>query len=244
MNIKSTKDVESFNIRALIYGVSGIGKTSTALTLNPKETLIIDVEGGLLPLRGQDFDVVTVNSWDELLDVWMELRSQEKSKYKTIFIDSLTEIAELAKIHIVTVERPDVRGKIDKIYNEQLDIKDWSLYTDKMRKMVRCFRDLEYNVIFTSLEETEKDEKTGALMFYPSLPGKKFAHQSLPGFFDEVFRLISVDAEGKTERYFLTEVTERSFGKDRSGTLDRLEPLNWSNVFKKIKSKKENKEKK
>lgn len=236
MKTTSTQDLRQLNLKSLLYGPSGSGKTSTARTLDPKRTLIVSAESGLLPLSDLSFKVYEVESWDDFGAIWRELQTPEaQAAYDNVFVDSLTEIGEICKVHIVTKERPNVRGKIDKIYDDQLDLKDWSLYIEKMRRFIRSYRDLPYNIVFTALEAQDKDETTGAISHGPSLPGSKLS-QALPGYFDEVFRLVIQKAEDKQERYFLTELTEKSVAKDRSGKLNRLEMPDWTMVMQKIQA--------
>lgn len=235
MKTISTKDVATMTLKSLIYGPPGIGKTSTALTLSPKTTLIVSNEGGLLPLTGKDFFGIEIEHWKDLTQLWKDLQTDEyKKKYDTIFVDNLSEIGETCKAFIADEKRPAVRGKVDKIYEEQLDIKDWSLYSELMKRFIRMYRDLPYNLIFTCWEDTIQDDQTGAIMHAPLLAGKKLA-TSLPGYFDEVFRMVIKGEGAETERYFLTEHTNRSIAKDRSGKLDRLEKPSWETVMQKIR---------
>jgi len=233
----NTQDVKQLKFNCLLYGESGKGKTFSALTLDPKKTLILSAESGLLPLSGKDFEVWVVETWTDLTDAHKLLLSPDNQKqFTTVFIDSLTELSEICKVHIVTNERPAVRGKIDKIYDDQMDLKDWGLHRDKMTRMVRSFRDLPFNIIFTCLETSEKDEKSGVVKFRPSVDGKKFG-TSLPGYFDEIFRLV-VKSNGNegSERYFVTGQTEVTLAKDRSGKLDLTEEPDWIKVMGKIKA--------
>ncbi len=236
MKKSNTENVELLKIKALIYGGSGVGKTYTARTLPEKKTRIISAESGLLSLSGTNIDVVELENWNDLKELYSEFMTEEhQKKYDFIFIDSLTEINEMCKEHIVKVERPAVRGKVGKIYDDILDMQDWGLVHTKMSRMIRMFRDLPYNIIFTCLEDEKKDERTGAVTVLPSLNGK--LQTNIAQYFDMVFRLISEDdkAENKTYRNFLTEKTEKSLAKDRSGVLDRLELPNWEKVISKIK---------
>jgi len=52
MKLKSTKDAASSGIKALVYGLSGIGKTALAATTGDlPSTIIASAENGLLSLR-------------------------------------------------------------------------------------------------------------------------------------------------------------------------------------------------
>ena len=60
----TTNNIELFNVKALLYGKPGTGKTHSALTLNPERTLVISAEGGLLPLAGTKIDVIELKKWN------------------------------------------------------------------------------------------------------------------------------------------------------------------------------------
>ena len=110
---------------------------------------------------------------------------------------------------------------------------------ETMMKLVKEFRDLKYNVVITALASVEKDD-IGRRFLVPDVVGK-FA-QSLPQLFDEVFYLSSkIGEDGKPSRVFQTSSSENVIAKDRSGALDLFEPPNLSEIFKKIKAKKEQK---
>src|SRR4051794_25214594 len=98
-------EVVSF-INLLVYGDPGCGKTYLSGTAadDPQTSpvLILDVEGGVTTLRGRskNIEVVPIRSWVELNETYKKLYASQNSAktlmpYKTIVIDSLTELAAL-----------------------------------------------------------------------------------------------------------------------------------------------------
>jgi len=233
---ESTKEKALEYINCIVYGGSGTGKTSSAKTLPTEKTLILSTEKGLLPLAGHDFQFVPIKSWNDLLNTYKELlEAENQDKYRVLFIDSLNELNDLCKEHIIKVERPQKKIEIGKVYDDLLTQQDYSLLDTKMRRMIRLFRDLPYHQIFTCGEDDKKDEETGYIKSLPALNGK--LQYQLGGYFDEIFRLITKEEEkGKPHaRYLLTSKTEKTITKDRSGALEFYEPADWSLIFGKIK---------
>jgi len=234
MEIKNTNNQELLKVSALIYGNSGNGKTYSASTLKGK-TLIIALDPGLLTLREFDIESIQPKSWNELLEVYKMLKTEEfEKKYDNIFFDGITDANEFCKQHILFEERPKVKGTISKIYDDILTLADYGLLQTKMQRLITSFIGLPYNIFFTALEDSRKDEKTGAETVCPSLNGK-LAHNVL-AYFDFCFRLIIKTTGDESERFFLCKSTEKSLCKDRSGKLDRLELPDWSSVIAKIKN--------
>ncbi len=86
-------------LRVIIYGPGGIGKSFWASQW--KESLILDIEGGLggidcasIPLIGKP--------WSEILSTLTELATEEHD-YKTIVLDSLDWLERLMHIDICQV---------------------------------------------------------------------------------------------------------------------------------------------
>ena len=232
----TTNNIELFNVKALLYGKPGTGKTHSALTLNPERTLVISAEGGLLPLAGTKIDVIELKKWNDIKEVFNELLKDEyKKKYRNIFVDSLTEINEMGKEQIVKKDRPALKTNIRNIYDDLMTLQDWGVLLTRVIRMIRAFRDLPYNIIFTCLEDLHKDEQTGATTYTPSLNGKLAVN--IGGYFDEVFRMVTKEVEDKIHYQFVTNKTERSIAKDRSGILELYEEPNWEKIFKKIMKK-------
>lgn len=232
MKISNTKNISATSaLKMVVYGMSGVGKTSLAKTIG-EPTLLISAESGLLTLAGADIDVIDISQDDNgnvipkekrigrLGEVYQFLLSDEaKKKYRWVFIDSLTEISQNL-VECLQAEFPDRKDSLV-LYGEN---------SKRLRSLVKSFRDLpHYNVIFTALSVIDKDE-SGMRFTTIDLVGN-FASK-LPGFFDEVF-FMSVDKDGK--RFLVTESTDRAVAKDRSGRLDKLEVPDLSVISSKIR---------
>jgi len=223
IKIKSSRHVVH-HVNCMVYGESGIGKT-TLLATAPKP-LIISIEGGLLTLANKDVPVIEVHSFKEIDEVhsWL-LKSKEADKFDTICTDSMSEEAEL----ILAEEMQKTRdGR--QAYGTMADIMAYS---------IRGFRDLPKHTVFTAKVRKIVDDASGAIKFYPSVPGQQLLN-NLPYFFDEVFRMDfgttkkTADKPAQQYRYIDTVGNRQYICKDRSGKLNAKEPADLTRIFNKI----------
>lgn len=214
---KVIEQPSTFNM--LIYGHSGAGKTRLAGSADAvpelRRVLFIDVEGGTLTLRNtpyNEIEVVRVKSWQEMEDVYNEL-NLGRHHYNTVIIDSLTEIQKMSMDRIM-------RRLVEE--NEERDadvpgVREWNINIEQTRKYVRKFRDLPVNTIFTALEHSEKNMRTGATRRKPSLSGK--VKDEVAAFLDIVVYLYTKEVGDENKRMLLTGQTEDTVAKDRSNLL-------------------------
>ena len=100
MKIKNAKDMDSSSIKlsATVYGKAGTGKTTLGATF-PKP-FFLDLNKGLLSIRGRNVDYVELydSTWVEIQDTLDEaIKSQD---HESIVIDSMGEVAEICMKHI------------------------------------------------------------------------------------------------------------------------------------------------
>jgi phage nucleotide-binding protein len=229
MRILNTANIHEKPAYICIYGCSGIGKTSCVKTLPHEEVLILDAESGIASLHGTNIDVISLaknnegafvsedKRYERLLEFNAFIQKPETmKKYKYIFIDSLTELAQ----------------NIQKTMSHKFTgFAAWGEYTKAMIDLLKFYRDLgHYTIIFTSLEGRIEDAD-GASFAYPDIGGKKAKEYVLPQF-DEVFRMI---ADSDKNRMFVTRTTAKTQAKDRSSRLNELEPANLGDVLKKMR---------
>lgn len=221
IQITTTKAASDLHgVKALIYGRAGVGKTYLARTA--PQPLIVSAESGLLALRDVEIPVVTIHTIAELdeLYAWVS-QSAEADQFYTIFIDSLSEIAEVV------------------LSNAKATVKDpraaYGELTDRMLINVKRFRDLSgKHVIMTAKQEAIKDENTGIIATGPSMPGRQLG-PALPYLFDEVLRLgIGKTPEGEQFRFLQTAPDLQFDAKDRSGSLEFMEQPDLTVIINKI----------
>jgi len=219
IKIKSTKDFKSHGVKGLVYGPAGIGKTRLCATA--PDPLIISAEAGLLSLADVDIPVIDVKTVDDVNEVydWIKL-SKEADQYKTICLDSITEIAEVL-LSTFKAEDKDARQAYGRL-------------ADEMTKTIRAFRDLDGKNVYFSAKQARVLNDVGVTMYLPSMPGKQLLN-ALPFFFDEVFAYRIGNLEDGTEyRYLQTYADLRYEGKDRSGKLNNIEKPDLAYIYNKI----------
>lgn len=93
MEIKRTSQITNNGITVLVYGQSGVGKTTLIKTL-PGKVLILSAEAGLLSLKDTDIEYVDIRTLDDLTEAYSYILSNI-TEYNCIVLDSLSEIAEV-----------------------------------------------------------------------------------------------------------------------------------------------------
>lgn len=203
------------NANILVYAPAGVGKTTLA-ALAPKP-MVISVEGGLSCLRKlkpwQDkLDIKTypVDGFTDLNDIYEYLRDYGHDR-ETVVIDTLTETQKKSMDGILD----DPNRDTEKYPRDKPILQDYGRNTQQMRKLIRAFRDLPMNVIFTSHDMENKDDETGAVQIMPSLTPKLAT--DVIGYVDVVGYLYVADDEGT--RKMLTQPKGKWTAKDRFGML-------------------------
>lgn len=229
----------------LIYGEPGAGKTyfggSAADHTELSPLLLIDIEGGALTLHGKNVDVVQARTMKQVQQIQNALAKQTDPYYRTVFIDSGTELQKL-DMRTVMMEQYNKRPDTTDIYVPSQ--REWGKSGERMRMIIRSFRDLPCNVIISALLSQDKDEKSGVTSMFPSFPGK--LRSEVPGFFDIVGLLRAVmDSEGGESQIIRTlqvAKTDKTIAKDRTGALPDLIkhpslPVIWDSIHSDSKSK-------
>jgi phage nucleotide-binding protein len=226
-----------------MYGEPGSGKTHLCGTAADEEDtrpiLLIDVEGGSLTLRKrQDVDVLQVRRMSEVEATHNEL-FRNPGYYKTVIIDSLTELQKLDMRHVTRYIKEHSPNP-DRYDDEVPDQRAWGKSGVRMSRIVRAFKDLPCNTIMTCLlaTEQEKNEKGGETdivkLYYPSLPGK--LRSEIPGYFDIVgFLKAEADQSGNIKRSLQVAKTKKVIAKDRTASLGLMVnepsvPLLWTMI--------------
>lgn len=219
ITLQSTKGFGQSGVKLLVYGQAGAGKTTLIKTL--PDPVIISAESGLLSLSGVDIPYITVSSLDDLRDVMTWITSSaEAQRFRSIALDSISEIADVVLAEEKTASK-DGRAAYGNM-------------GDRMRKIIRAFRDLpDKNVYFSAKLDRAQDEQ-GMMLYGPYMPGKTMM-QDMPFFFDEVLALrIVKDKDGNSRRALMCQADGLWTAKDRSGKLSVWEEADLGGIISKI----------
>jgi len=230
MNIKKLVDYPEAR-SVLIYGNSGTGKT-TAAASSPGPILYIDAEAGLTGLsRGiKDVDFLNVTKVDDIRQAYLELTKDIKqNKYKTIVIDSLTEI-------VYKIQKEITGGKSGK----QLTIGEWGQIISQAEELVRAYLDFPrlhgVNLVITALSQDKADDET--LVKVPAMPGKDLPYKVM-SLVDAVLYSFTRTTEGKQQYKLLTRGSDKISAKIRTEKVDLVIDQDMTKLFNILNQKEE-----
>ena len=220
IQLKRSSGIAADSVKLLVYGQAGAGKTSLIPTL--PAPVVLSAEGGLLSIAGADVPYIEVNSMASLTEAyeWCT-QSAEAAQYKTICLDSITEVAEVV---LATELKRNKDGRA--AYGE---------LNSTMSELIRAFRDLPGKHVYFSAKLEKSQDEMGRMLYNPGMPGKSLT-QHLPYFFDEVLALrVERDSEGNTSRALMCDSDGVWLAKDRSGKLAQWESPNLGDIIDKIR---------
>ena len=249
---------EMRGIKGVIFGRSGIGKTSLLWTLMNTTTLFFDLEAGDLAIEGLSVDAIRPRTWAECRDFAVfiggpnpALRADQPysqahfeavckkfgdpavlEKYDTVFIDSITVAGRLC--FGWCKGQPEAHSE----KTGKPDVR--GAYGLHGREMIAWLTHLQHtrakNVWFVGILD-EKLDDFNRKVFQPQIDGSKTGLE-LPGIVDQVITMAEFKAEdGSLQRGFVCQ-TLNPWGypaKDRSGRLDMVEPPHLGRLMDKIR---------
>lgn len=243
-------------IHGQIWGRYGIGKTSLLYTLDPKTTLAIDLEAGMLSVQDWAGRSVAVRTWPEARDiaclicgpnpalpdeapystahyehVKREYADLDVSTIETVFIDSTTNAGRYAFGWAKTQPQAfsEKTGKPDNRGAYGLLGQEMVAWTNQWQHA----RDLNVWLVGGLEEQTDEFSRR---FWKPLIEGSKSANE-LPYIFDEIISMVEVQSEDGPFRAFICS-TPNQWGypaKDRSGRLATIEEPNLGKLMTKIR---------
>ncbi|WBQ12855.1 ATP-binding protein [Hyphomonadaceae bacterium BL14] len=249
---------EQRGVKGVIFGRSGIGKTSLLWTLDPATTLFIDLEAGDLAIEGWPGDSVRPRTWAECRDFAVFIGGpnpalRDDQVYSAAHFAAVRERfgdrAALDRYHTVFIDSITVAGRLcfqwckgqPEAFSDKTGKPDVrGAYGLHGREMIAWLTHLQHtrakNVWFVGILD-EKLDDFNRKVFVPQIDGSKTGLE-LPGIVDQVITMAEIKGEdGKLQRGFVCQ-TLNQWGypaKDRSGRLDLLETPHLGRLMEKIR---------
>lgn len=230
---------EKFN--CLLVGESGVGKTPFCATLEECEQtspcLLLDADmGSMSVVSDPKPSIVEVDSWSKVVNIqallkkrdWdklAEITKSEPKEYKSVVIDSGTELEYMLRSVIV--------GEAGSEVPEQ---QHYLKTQERFRRLYRAFRDLPMSLVMTAGVRELKDDVAGIVRhfpaFQPALTKDLIRMTDLILFMD-----VKSEGQGKWMRVLRTTLSTRIIARDRSQMLPeeiKGEKLYFKDIVKKV----------
>lgn len=205
-------------IKMLIYGMSGTGKTSLAVSASKVEelgpVLYIDLERGTAPAaKYGDLDnmlVVQPASYQQFAELLVEISKNKDMVFKTIVIDTVDRLQELIKFHFKNTKPNDSFAMWDATYEKIIDLVN------------KISFDLGLNILCITHEAREVNDISRLSLIGPSFEGRQ-SLKKLPGIFDIIGRMTWQDVGDDDNEVLVTVMTARSSSEVLAKT--RFDPM-------------------
>lgn len=160
-----SQELDSY-LKALIMGESGAGKTFLSVTA-PNPVIMLTERNGMQSVKQSNPDALVAycSTANECRDFLLAAMNGDLPDHvETIVIDGITEVQQIMIDDILAS-----KGGGDR----KMSLPDWGVLSDRMRRFLRCLRDLPYHVVATSLVNHELNDATGEMRVFPLVQSKK-----------------------------------------------------------------------
>lgn len=222
-------------IKALLYGVSGTGKTTMAATF--PRPVFLDLEGGMLsvrehkPLRYPADPNKDIKTYPEVVQFYQLVAgyTPETAPFETIVIDSLNELQVLVTQYVV-----EKYTGVKRMYNDQLTMADYGKANRMFMQVTRLFLKLPYNIVFTAVSN-QKESGDDDIQISPKFVGKQVG--------PDIQRMMDMIGychakrvqDGSSQHYVSFMITPQYIAKSRLKIRDKDMPNNYSSLISSIK---------
>ena len=127
-------------IVCLIYGQSGMGKTT--LACSAPSPVLFDFDGGVSRIRDEhQVPTVQIAKWADALEALKELKHD--TEFMTIIVDTASKILDSITVHICGTAQPKIQ--------------QWGLINATFKSFLRSVQSLGKNIVFVAQREVEKN---------------------------------------------------------------------------------------
>lgn len=190
---KSNELIFATTVKMMIYGQSGMGKTTVALSA-PKP-LLLDFDNGVKRVNMSHLDgidTVQITSWTDIQQVLQE----NLSSYQTIVVDTIGKMMDFIISYKCGTRQPQIR--------------DWGCINQEFSGFVRNLSNLNKNIIFVAHRDTRKEGDD--TVFIPALREKSY--NSIVTELDLLGYMEMKSENGRQRRTITFDPTNRNDGKN------------------------------
>ena len=190
---KSTELNIPTNVKMMVYGQAGMGKSTVALSA-PKP-LLLDFDNGVKRMNMahlENIDTVQVTSWNDVQLVLQE----DLSVYQTIVVDTIGKMMDFIITYKCGTRQPSIR--------------DWGGINAEFSWMTRTLSSLKKHIIFVAHRDTRKEGDD--TVFIPALREKSY--NSIVTELDLLGYLEMKSERGVQRRTITFDPTSRNDGKN------------------------------
>ncbi len=250
---------ETRGVKGVIFGKSGIGKTSLLWTLDAQTTLFMDMEAGDLAIESWSGDSIRPRTWQQCRDFAVfiggpnpalrEDQPYSEAHYKAV-CESFGDPSVLDKYETVFIDSITVAGRLclqwckgqPQAFSERSGKADMrGAYGLHGQEMIGWLTHLQHtrdkNIWFVGILD-EKLDDFNRKVFQPQIDGSKTGLE-LPGIVDQVVTMAEIQSDDSSAFRAFVNHTLNPYGfpaKDRSGRLDLLEEPHLGKLMTKIKN--------
>lgn len=224
-------------MKALFCGDPGSGKTLTSSTFpNP---YYISAEGGLMSIARKFLPFHELNSTEELREILKAL--QQPPDVRASLLGVTGQIDTIVVDTIDEVQKIFMRERLGLEKSDSFKLQDYGWLAEKLEAVIRAFRNLPMNVVFTCHLKESRDEESGVVSYRPGLVGRTVEY--LPASCDLNFALLTRTetsiVEGKAHKQivrFMQTYRDAKYPwvKDRSGRLPMEFTINFEDDYNRL----------
>jgi len=209
-------------LNLLLYGEPSAGKTffyGTAAEW-PEEflpALLVDIDGGWETINNRpEIDITppirTVTALQELYNTLSADFSKGTKRYKSICLDNISELQKM-DMNEVMVDAKRNANNPDKVDIDVPSQREWGKNGERMRKIIRAYRDLPCHTICMAHFSEREDKMTKVDRIWPGMPGQ-MRHDIL-GFFSVAGYISVYEEGGDIKRQIQFKKTKKVQARDR-----------------------------